>query len=105
MFEDSLTDLQRYTNPAVADGGIATLKFKGADVLFDGGQGGACPADHMYFLNTNYLYLRPHKDRNMKAIEGNRLAVNQDALYKLIGWAGNLTMSNAALQGVLVNKA
>ncbi len=105
MFEDSLTDLQRFTNPAVADGGIVSLKFKGADVLFDGGQGGACPADHMYFLNTNYLYLRPHKDRNMRAIEGNRLAINQDALYKLIGWAGNLTMSNAALQGVLVNNA
>ena len=73
-------------------------------MLFDGGQGGASPTDHMYFLNTNYLYLKPHKDRNMKAIEGNRLSINQDALYKLIGWAGNLTMSNAALQGVLVNK-
>ena len=57
----------------------------------------------MYFLNTDYLYLRPHKDRDVKVIEGNRLAVNQDALYKIIGWAGNLTMSNAALQGVLIN--
>ena len=30
------------------------------------------------------------------------MAINQDALYKIIGWAGNMTMSNAALQGVLV---
>lgn len=104
LYEDSLSDLQRFTNPRTADGGFANLKFKGADVLFDGGQGGACPADHMYFLNTNYLYLRPHKDRNMNAVGGDRMSVNQDALYKIIGWAGNMTMSNAATQGVLVNK-
>ena len=41
----------------------------------------------------------------MKVIGGERMSVNQDALYKIIGWAGNLTMSNAALQGVLLNKA
>lgn len=104
LYEDSLSDLQRFTNPRTADGGFANLKFKGADVLFDGGQGGACPADHMYFLNTNYLYLRPHKDRNMNAVGGDRMSINQDALYKIIGWAGNMTMSNAATQGVLVNK-
>ena len=57
----------------------------------------------MYFLNTNYLYLRPHKDRDMKVIGGERMAVNQDAMYKIIGWAGNMTMSNAALQGVIVD--
>ena len=31
------------------------------------------------------------------------MAIDQDALYKIIGWAGNLTMSNAQLQGVLVD--
>ena len=25
-----------------------------------------------------------------------------DAMYRIIGWAGNMTMSNAALQGVLI---
>ena len=59
----------------------------------------------MYFLNTDYIYLRPHKDRDMKVIGGARMAVNQDAIYKIIGWAGNMTMSNAALQGVLINKS
>jgi hypothetical protein len=88
----------------MAEAGFTTLKFKGADVVFDGGQGGACPAKHMYFLNTDYLYLRPHKDRNMKVIGGDRMAINQDALYRIIGWAGNLTLSNAALQGVLVGE-
>ena len=58
----------------------------------------------MYFLNTDYLRLRPHKDRNFKLIgDKERMAINQDAIYKIIGWAGNLTMNNAELQGVLVD--
>jgi hypothetical protein len=48
------------------------------------------------------LRLRPHKERNFKLIGGERMAINQDAIYKIIGWAGNLTMSNAQLQGVLI---
>lgn len=103
LYEQSLTPLQRFTDPKVAEAGFTSLKYKGADVIFDGGQGGACPDGHMYFLNTDYIYLRPHKDRNMKVINGDRMAINQDAIYRIIGWAGNLTMSNAALQGVLVN--
>ena len=103
LFEQSLTALQRFSDPKVAEAGFTSLKYKGADVIFDGGQGGACPAGHMYFLNTDYLYLRPHRDRNMKVIGGDRMAINQDAIYKLIGWAGNLTASNAKLQGVLVD--
>ena len=103
LYNESLIDLQRFSDPKMADAGFETLKFKGADVIYDGGQGGYCPEKHMYFLNTNYLRLRSHKDRNMKVIGGNRMAVDQDALYKIIGWAGNLTLSNASLQGVLVD--
>lgn len=102
VYEQALQPHQRFTDAKLAEAGFTTLKFKGADVIFDGGQGGACPADHMYFLNTDYIYLRPHKDRNMKVIGGDRLAINQDAIYKIIGWAGNMTMSNASLQGVLI---
>lgn len=103
LYEKSVSDLQRFTNPNMADAGFVSLKYKGADVIFDGGQGGNCPAKHMYFLNTDFIYLRSHKDRNMKVIGGERMAVNQDALYKIIGWAGNMTMSNAATQGVLID--
>lgn len=103
LFEQSLTPLQKFSDPKMAEAGFTTLKYKGADVIFDGGQGGFCPGKHMYFLNTNYLYLRPHKDRNMKVIGGERMAIDQDAIYKIIGWAGNLTMSNAQLQGVLIS--
>lgn len=103
LFEQSLTAQQRFTDSKLAESGFEALRFKGADVVCDGGQGGCCPEDRMYFLNSNYLYLRSHQDRNMKVIGGERMAVNQDAIYKIIGWAGNMTMSNAALQGVLIN--
>ena len=104
LYENSLVEQMRFTNNRLADAGFMNLKYKGADVIYDGGIGGACPQGHMYFLNTNYLRLRPHKDRQFKMIgERERVAINQDAVYHLIGWAGNLTMSNAELQGVLVD--
>jgi len=104
IFEASLIPEQRFTNSKMADAGFQNLKFKGTDVIYDGGMKGACPAKHMYFLNTDYLRLRPHKDRNFKLIgDKERMAINQDAVYKIIGWAGNLTMNNAQLQGVLVD--
>lgn len=104
VYDSALMDMQRFSDPKLADAGFVSLKFKGADVIYDGGQGGYCPANHMYFLNTNYIYLRTHKDRDMKVIGGERMAINQDAFYKIIGWAGNMTMSNAALQGVLIHQ-
>ncbi len=56
----------------------------------------------MWFLNTNYIFFRPHADRNFVPIGGERQSVNQDAIVKLIGWAGNLTTSGAQFQGVLI---
>lgn len=104
LYENSLVEQMRFTNNKLADAGFMNLKYKGADVIYDGGIGGACPQGHMYFLNTNYLRLRPHKDRQFKMIDDReRVAINQDAVYHLIGWAGNMTMSNAELQGVLVD--
>lgn len=104
IYESSLVPQQRFMNSDLADAGFQNLKFKGADVIYDGGIGGYCPKGHMYFLNTKYLKLRPHKDRDFRLIgDRNRVAINQDAIYAIIGWAGNLTMNNAQLQGVLIN--
>ncbi len=104
LYEQSLTPMQRFTDAKLADAGFQNIKFKGADVIYDGGIGGYCPNKHMYFLNTKYLKLRPHRDRDFKLIgDRNRVAINQDAIYAIIGWAGNLTMNNAQLQGVLVD--
>jgi hypothetical protein len=106
LYVQSLQAIQRITSEENAAAGFASLKFYGggtsADVVLDGGVGNACTANHMFFLNTNYIFLRPHKERNFVPIGGERQAINQDAIVKLYGWAGNLTTSNSFLQGVLI---
>lgn len=102
FYWDSLQQIQRITQPNEADAGFAMLKFIGSDVFFDGGIGGAAPASHGYALNTNFLFFRPHVNRNMVPLDPDRFAVNQDAMVKLIGFAGNMTVSNSCLQGVMI---
>lgn len=99
---ESLQAIQRVTNEKLAAAGFQNLKFMNADVVFDGGFGGDAPASHMYFLNTDYLFYRPHRDRDMVPLGADRYATNQDAMVRLIGWAGNMTCSNRSLQGVIV---
>jgi len=99
----SLQAIQRVTQSDSASAGFTSLKFMGADVIFDGGQGGACPSSHAYFLNSNYLFFRPHRDRNMVPLEPDRFSTNQDAMVKLIAFAGNMTSSNLSLQGVMIS--
>lgn len=107
LYLQSLQSIQRVSNETgMAGAGFASLKYYGAgmasDVVLDGGIGAAATANHMWFLNTKYLKFRPHKDRNFVPIGGERQAVNQDAIVKLIGWAGNLTCSGSEFQGVLI---
>jgi len=101
LYLNSLQAIQRITSDKMAQAGFTSLKFMDADVVLDGGYGGDALTNHMYFVNTDYLSFRPHKDRNMVPIGGKRESVNQDAMVKLIGWAGNLTLRCAFLQGVL----
>ena len=105
LYVNSLQAIQRIASADEGAAGFASLKFYGggtsADVVLDGGIGANATANHMWFLNTKYLHLRPHKDRNFVPIGGERQAINQDAIVKLIGWAGNLTCSGAQFQGVL----
>lgn len=101
LYLASLQAIQRITNDSLGQAGFTNLKYMDADVVLDGGKGGNCPADHMYFLNSDYIHYRPHADRNMVVMGGERMNTNQDAIVKLIGWAGNMTASNCALQGVL----
>jgi hypothetical protein len=99
---ESLTPNQRFTNPQLAEQGFQNLKYQGADVSFDGGMDTICPAAHMFFLNTDYIYMRPHVARQYVPLGADRFATNQDAMVKLIGWAGNMTLSGAKFQGVLI---
>ncbi|NDC25726.1 MAG: phage major capsid protein, partial [Proteobacteria bacterium] len=51
--------------------------------------------------NTDYIFFRPHVDRFFTPLGDDRFAVNQDAMVKLVGFAGNMTVSNRKLQAVL----
>lgn len=105
LFEESLTATQRITaaDNKMAKAGFESYAYKSVPVVFDGGLGGACPANHMYFINGDTMLLRPHKDRNLEMLDPERHAVNQDAVVKVIGWAGNLTVSGPRYNGVLIN--
>jgi hypothetical protein len=98
FYEQSQTSIKRYTSSDEASGGFLSLKYKGADVIFDGGSG--IPANHMYFLNDDYLGLSVHKDANLTVLDEAK-PFNQDGAVVPILWMGNLTCSNRALQGVL----
>jgi len=96
----SLQAQQRFTDASTGNLGFPTLKFMDSDVVLDGGIGGYCPSATGFMLNTKYLFLRPHRDRNMVALSPKaRYAINQDAEVQILGWAGNLTCSGAQFQG------
>jgi hypothetical protein len=101
-FLNSLQAIQRFTSEESAQLGFASVKFMTADVIFDGGVGGFAPTNAMRFLNTKYLSFRPHAKCNMVPLSpDSRTPFNQDAVAKLIGFAGNLTCSGAQYQGYL----
>jgi hypothetical protein len=108
LYLQSLQAIQRISDSGsgMAGAGFASLKYYGAgmasDVVLDGGIGASATAAHMWFLNSRYLFFRPHSDRNFVPIGGERQAVNQDAVVKLIGWAGNLTCAGSQFNGVLI---
>ena len=80
FFEQSLQAIQRVTRSDVADSGFQSLEYAGIPVILDGGKDGACPSNHMYFLNTDYIYLATAKKRNFVPLNPDRHAVNQDAV-------------------------
>jgi hypothetical protein len=101
LYLESLQAIQRITSNEMGEAGFDSLKYMNSDVVLDGGFGGGAPANTMQFLNTDYIYFRPHVDRNFAPIGDDRFAVNQDAMVKLVGFAGNMTVSNRRLQALL----
>lgn len=107
LYLESLQAIQRISSESSAGAGFTSLKYFGAgfnaDVYLDGGIGGSAPTNRMYFINTKYLKFRPHRERNFTPIGGDRQSVNQDAIVRLMGWAGALTCSGAQFSGVLAD--
>jgi hypothetical protein len=100
FFENSQTSIKRYASAESAQGGFVTLKYKNADVIYDTSATGI-PANHGYFLNTNYLKLVVHGDADMETME-KKTPINQDGEVIPVIWQGNLTVSNRKLQGVMI---
>lgn len=101
---DSLTDLQRFAGSDEANMGFNTLKFVGADVVFDSNSNFGTTAKIMYFLNTDYLEVVEHKEAAWSMLD-EKTSVNQDAAVIPMIWMGNLCCSNRSLQGKLIDEA
>ena len=94
-YETSLQTIHRITTDTSADAGFTSLMYKGKKVYYDSN----APANHMYMINLDYLYFRPHPKRNFSMMK-EKNSINQDAYVIPLFWAGNLTLANASLQGV-----
>jgi hypothetical protein len=97
-FESSQVSLKRYNDVSKGDAGFTTLKYKSADVVYEGT---GITASHAFFINTNYLGLTVHRDADLEVMDDMR-PINQDGSVTPILWMGNLICSNRKLQGVII---
>lgn len=100
LFEVGLQERQRYASSRLAEAGFETVKYKGADVVFDDNSNFATTAEKAYFLNTDYLYLKQHKAAKW-TMDTEKKPTNQDAVVIPCYWMGNMVCTNRSLQGVL----
>ncbi len=70
--------------------------FKSTKVFHDPN----CGATRGYALNTEYIKIKPHKDRNMNA-EKPRYPAGSATMVVPIDFMGQITCGNASLQGVM----
>lgn len=97
-FESAIHPLQRITDTELGNMGFTAYKYKGIPVIHDP----SAPASTMYFLDPKYFYLDVHQDRDLVELEGDRTPLRQDGIIKPMGWAGNMMLTNAKAQGILV---
>lgn len=96
---------QRFVDTSKASGGFMELDFNGVPVVFDqamtNDMGGQIPVKHMYFVNTDSIFVRPHVDCEMKKREKVN-SFNSDVYSTAILWAGATTCNGRAFNGVVV---
>jgi hypothetical protein len=102
LYKQNLQAYQQITSGGSVQNLGMDLMFNGTPVYLDGGKGGYCPANHMYFLNENFLQLQIATGRDMTTpIGGERMPINQDGSITFYLFAGNLTCGSRDFQGVL----
>lgn len=93
----SLQENARYMKSDMADAGFQSLKFVGADCVYDVN----CPAKHMYFINSDTIKLKAAPNR---LFDIGKARTIQNADYDVIPafFAGNMVVNNRALNGVII---
>lgn len=95
-YEDSLQTIQRLTDPSRGKLGFNSIAYKGAEVFYDP----ECPASHMYFINSNHIFLK-HLGDLFEVGETTR-PVNQDVWVTPLVFTGNMTIDNGRVHGVMI---
>jgi len=107
FYESTLTPQVRYTDTDKANLGFRNLLFENIPIVWDAD----CPAGTMYGINSKYVGLVIHKDRNFKqsaftpnlsgtasgevvAVAGDPVATGLDARVSFITTYGNATVRN-----------
>jgi len=101
---NALSALQRYNDDtSEATAGFDSVKFQTADVIHDlETTNFTSTGETGYFINSNYLELVVHRDANWTTLD-EKMSVNQDAVVIPLIWQGQLTTSNRARQGRLID--
>lgn len=122
LYQESLTAIQRITSTTKGLNGFANLAFQSAGkevpIYLGGGfQGsagdgnrfgpgrtgavGGVPASTLYFINSENMDFMVHAERDWAPLDPDRVSINQDAVVKFIGFAGNLCVNSMINHGVL----
>lgn len=98
FFENSMQQIQRVTNTSEGKLGFEQLAYKKSAVVYDPN----CPANHMYFLNTDYLKFQ-HLNNPLFTQGETQRPTNQLYYITPVYLYGNLTISSARVHGVAKN--
>lgn len=98
FFESSLQQIQRITNTGEGKLGFGNLAYKNSSVVYDPN----CPANHMYFINTDHVKFK-HLNSPLFTQESTQRPINQLTYVTPVYLYGNLTISSARVHGVAKN--
>lgn len=96
-YEDSLQTIQRISNPDMGKLGFANVKYKNADVFYDP----EAPANHMYFINSNHIFLK-YLGKDLFEVGETTRPVNQNVFVTPLVFTGNMTITNGRVHGVMI---
>lgn len=93
-FHALLQPQQRFTSEEVAKAGFTNLFYNGTPFVVSS----KCPANHIFFLNEEFLHLYYHPKRNFKMDPFIKSSI-QDLQTAKVFWMGNLGSSNNRMHG------